>query len=521
MIPIPEKILYKDGFFVFNSKTQIYFDEELKEIVDFFSKFILNSTEKILKRVLSKKDKGCIIFELNPTLSRLESEGYLLNITGDFVLLTALNPHGIFNGLQSLSQLLPLESEKNSFDKNAEWKIPCLEIEDKPRFKWRGVMLDVSRHYQEIKTIKHLLDLMTLMKMNVFHWHLTDDQGWRIDIEKYPNLTEIGAKRKDTKIGSHLGKKYRGKSHQGFYSREEIQEVVKYAQERFITVIPEIEMPGHATAAIASHPELSCKKEILDVATKPGIFSNIFCAGQENTFRLLEDVLEEVISLFPSEIIHIGGDEVPKRRWKECSQCQERIRKENIDEVHSLHHYFTDRIASFLTSKGKTTMGWNEILHDEIDRNVIIQWWKMNKKQVMTHIQEGGNVVLSRFFRYYLDYNYIVTPLRKSYSFEPIPKDMDKKYHPNILGVEATIWTEWIPTIERLEWQVFPRLFAIAETGWSLRERKNYKDFRKRLSHMSKRLDILGVQYAPLEEVDPSNWYRFWHLKNAFKWPEI
>ncbi|NPD90085.1 MAG: beta-N-acetylhexosaminidase [Asgard group archaeon] len=521
MIPLPEKILYKEGSFVINSKTQIFFDDELEEIVDFFIEFILNSTDKILERTSSKKDKECIIFEIDQTLSQLESEGYLLIVTIDFVRLTATSPHGIFNGLQSLRQLLPPECEKISFNKNTEWKIPCIKIEDKPRFKWRGVMLDVSRHYQEIKTIKHLLDLMGLMKMNVFHWHLTDDQGWRIDIKKYPKLTEKGSKRKDSKIVKHIGKKYRGKPHQGFYTREDILEIVRYAQERFITVIPEIEMPGHATAAIASHPELSCRKEILDVAIKPGIFSNIFCAGQEETFRFLEDVLEEVIFLFPSEIIHIGGDEVPKRRWKECSQCQRRMKNENIDEVQSLHHYFTDRIASFLKSKGIITMGWNEILHNKIDRNVIIHWWKMNKKQVMTHIQEGGNVVVSRFFRYYLDYNYIVTPLKKTYAFEPVPKDLDEKYYTNILGVEATIWTEWIPTIERLEWQVFPRLSAIAETGWSLRERRNYKDFRGRLSRFSKRLDFLGVQYAPLEEVDPSNWYRFWHLRNAFKWPKI
>ncbi|MHA2255033.1 MAG: beta-N-acetylhexosaminidase, partial [Candidatus Heimdallarchaeaceae archaeon] len=504
MIPIPEKIIHKEGSFVFNSKTQIYFDEELKEIVDFFTEFILNSTKKILERAVSKEEKRCIIFELDKALTRLESEGYILKITSDFVLLTAFNPRGIFNGLQSLRQLFPPENEKDSFNKDKEWRIPCIEIEDKPRFKWRGVMLDVSRHYQEIKTIKHLLDLMVLMKMNVFHWHLTDDQGWRIDIEKYPNLTEIGSKRNDTKIRSHIGKKYRGKPHQGFYTKADIQEIVRYAQERFISVIPEIEMPGHATAAIASHPELSCKKELVDVETKPGIFSNIFCAGQDETFHLLENVLEEVISLFPSEIIHIGGDEVPKRRWKECNQCQERMRKENINDIQSLHYYFTDRIASFLKSEGKTTMGWNEILHNKIDRNVIIQWWKMNKKQVMKHMQEGGNVVVSRFFRYYLDYNYIVTPLRKTYGFEPVPKGLEKEYHNNILGVEATIWTEWIPSIDRMEWQVFPRLFAIAETGWSKRERKDYKDFRKRLSHMAKRLDVLGVQYAPLDEVDPS-----------------
>jgi hexosaminidase len=521
MIPKPEKIQYKEDFFFLSSITKIYFDIDLKPVVEFFEEYILNMKESILEKVSSKKEKECIVFEIDSSLTQLGQEGYVLVVTSDLIRLAATSSQGIFYGLQSLRQLLPIESENNSFCIDTVWKIPCIEIEDKPRFKWRGVMLDVSRHFQEIETIKHLLDIMVFMKMNVFHWHLTDDQGWRIEIEKYPRLTKVGASRKDTKIGSHLGKKYRGKSHQGFYSKEDIQEIVDYAQKRFITIIPEIEMPGHSISAIASYPELSCRKEPVDVAIKPGIYSNIFCAGQEETFTFLEDILEEVINLFSSKIIHIGGDEVPKRKWKDCSRCKERMKVENINKVQSLHHYFTDSIVSFLKSKGKRTMGWNEILHKDIEKEVIIQWWRMNKKQVISHIQKTGNVVVSRFFRYYLDYNYIVTPLRKTYSFEPIPKNLSEEYHRNILGVEATIWTEWIPTIERLEWQVFPRLFAIAETGWSQRKRKDYKDFVKRLHHLSKRLDILGVNHAPLEEVNPSKLQRIWNLRKAFKWPEI
>ena len=521
MIPIPEKMVYKEDYFVLSKETSIFIDQKLKKEGEFFLREILNLKREMLKKVSSKDEKNCILLEIDKELSQLGSEGYRLIIDNDKIQLTSSNPQGLFYAIQSLRQLFPPESEIKAFDGDAVWEIPCVEIEDKPRFKWRGIMLDVSRHFQEISTIKRLLDLMVLMKMNVFHWHLTDDQGWRIEIEKYPNLIRKGSKRKDTKIGSHLGKKYRGKPHEGFYTKEEIEDIIEYAQDRFITIIPEIEMPGHVTAAIASYPELSCRKKNLDVAIKPGIFFDILCAGQDYTYQFLENVLNEIIPLFSSDIIHIGGDEAPKKRWKECNQCQLKMTEEDIENTHSLHHYFTDKITAFLKSKGKITMGWNEILHDKIDREVIIQWWKLNKKQVMKHLQENGKVVLSRFFRYYFDYNYFVTPLRKTYSFEPIPRKLKKRYHHNILGVEATIWTEWIPTIKRLEWQVFPRFFALAETGWSQKPNKNYKDFKKRLIVLSRRLDVLGINYASIEEVDPSNWVRFKNMKKAFKWPEI
>jgi hexosaminidase len=361
---------------------------------------------------------------------------------------------------------------------------------------------------------------MALVKMNIFHFSLTQDQGWRIEIKKYPKLTEIGSKRKDTKIGNHLSKAYRGKSHEGFYTQGEIRDIVQYAKERYIEVVPELNLPGHSTAAIASYPYLSCTGQQLEVKTKPGIYHDIYCAGKEEVFKFLEGVFDEIVDLFPSDIIHIGGDEAPKSRWKNCPLCQERIKKEGLKDEHELQVYFMNRIGTYLKSKGKRVIGWNEILGGNLDSTTIVQWWKGNKKKMKPYLKTMRKFVMSNFGYTYLDYNYLMHPMRKFYSYEPVLEPIGV-FEENILGVETPIWTEWVPNLERLGWQVFPRLFAIAEVAWTQNELKDYANFKKRIPHILKYLDALGMPYANLDKVDPSNWERFTHIRRWMQWPEV
>ncbi|MFW9851947.1 MAG: beta-N-acetylhexosaminidase [Candidatus Thorarchaeota archaeon] len=521
MIPLPVDIQYKEGEFHLNSNTCICSKSNLKKMVKYFQGLIKESIGYDLKEEDNINKSNSINFILDDSLRNLKDEGYILEVFKETISIKALAIKGIFYGIQTLRQLLHVELTKKKNSEENIQIIPCVRIEDYPRFKWRGFMLDVSRHFHDVDTIKHILDLLALMKMNVFHWHLTDDQGWRIEIKKYPKLIEIGSKREDTKIKTWWSKKYRGKPHHGFYTQEDVKEVVTYAQDRYITVIPEIEMPGHCRAAIAAYPELSCQKRQKEVAIKPGIFRDIFCIGREETFDFLKNTLNEMIELFPSDIIHIGGDEVPLKRWKNCTDCKRKMKNEKIKKIENLRNYFTQRIVVYLKSQNKNAIGWNEILYDGIDKDVIAQWWLGKKSRILNHIHSGGSIVASHLFHVYLDYNYILIPLQKTYSFEPIPKKLNDKYHKKILGVEAPLWCEWVPDRERLEWQIFPRLVAVAEIGWTLRENKNYKSFIKRLKYFNEKLDALGVNYAPLKDVSPTKPYRILKWKNALKWPEV
>ncbi len=521
MIPYPSKVEPKEGKFTLNGKTRISFSPDLVQVADYLKNLIRSSTGFNLATNLEANKKNTIILVLHDTSEILNSEGYQLSINLDKITIKAKTHQGIFYGIQTLRQLFPIEIESRELIEELIWSVPCMSVIDKPRFKWRGLMFDVGRHFHSIDTIKRTIDLLALLKMNVFHWHLTEDQGWRIEIKKYPKLIEIGSKREDTKIGGWTSKKFRGKPHKGHYTQEQIKEIVEYASERFITVIPEIEMPGHSSAAIAAYPHLSCESKEITVPTKFGIFNDLLCPGKETTFEFLENVLEEVISIFPADIIHIGGDEVPKKKWKLCKNCQRRMKDEGLRTVHELQHYTTSRIGKFLESKGKRLMGWNEILTENTDRNFIAQWWMGGKRNIKKHINEGGEVVVSKFFRVYLDYNYIVIPLKKTYSYEPNLKKIEPEQERQILGIEAPIWTEWVLDRDRLDWQLFPRLAAISEIGWTIKSNKNYKNFRERLINFSRRLDYLGVKYADLKKVDPNPLIRAWNFRRAYKWPEI
>ncbi len=512
IIPQPVDVRIKPGMFILSQSTTIKFHSSLKQVGMYLANLLSISTgsDSEIKINNSNDDKNnAIILQIDSNLKEVGQEGYILNVSNDHILISALKPAGVFYGIQSLRQLLPIEIETQSSMKSSyEYSIQNMRIEDYPRFSWRGFMLDESRHFLGKVVVKRVIDLMALHKLNVFHWHLTDDQGWRIEIKKYPNLVSIGSKRNKTQVGgikSFILKKFDTSPHFGHYSQQELKEIISYANERFITIIPEIDMPGHSMAALASYSELSCTKGPFNVQTTFGIKKDVFCPGKEQVFLFLQDILDEVINIFPSKIIHTGGDEVPKDRWRECPDCQVRMKDENCSEEAELQNYFTNRIAEYLATHGKILMGWNDILANNLNKDAITQHWLHGKNKVLDHLRRGRKLVMSDFFHTYLDYDYNLTPLRKTYNFEPIPQGLQFEFHKNVLGVEAPLWTEWVTSVKRFDWQVFPRLSAIAEIGWTSINNRDYKVFKHRLFHFLKRLRYLGIQHAKEDEIDPNN----------------
>jgi hexosaminidase len=508
IIPLPMSIENRPGEFVLTPETGIFTDLLNEGNADYLHKMLSSSTGFPIPVIILTPGEGIdqegIYLRLEPTVKALGSEGYTLEIQPGKVEITAFSTAGVFYGIQTLRQLLPNEIEFPSFTHPNRWQIPCLFIQDKPRFTWRGFMLDESRHFFSKETIFLTLDLMSLQKLNVFHWHLTDDQGWRIEIGKYPKLTSVGSRRAGTSR-SLLAKGFDGIPFSGFYTHGDIREIVDYAAKRHIMVVPEVEMPGHALAALASYPELSCTGKPLDVATQFGIHSDIFCAGKETVFTFLEDVLGEVLELFPSPYIHVGGDEVPKYHWRHCPDCQRRIRDHKLRDIRHLQVYFTNRIAAFLGSQGRHLVGWNQILQDGLGAGAIVQFWAGSRKRLLEAIKSGKQpVIMSSYLDTYLDHHYYLLPLSKAYRYEPIPSELDGSCPGSILGVESPLWSEWVPNRERLDYQVYPRLIAMAETGWTEKERKDYPGFLHRLERFLGRLSLMGIHYAPLVEAEPA-----------------
>jgi hexosaminidase len=451
-----------------------------------------------------RQSRDAVCLQLDPGQDSLGDEGYRLEIRPEGVSVRALTIAGVFYGIQSLRQLLPPEVEERAPVPGTDWRLPCLTILDRPRFSWRGFMLDEGRHFQGKAAVLQLLELMALLKLNVFHWHLTEDQGWRIEIKKYPRLTQVGAQRAGTSR-SMLGKKHDGQPHAGFYTQEEIREIVAYAAARHILVVPEIEVPGHSLAALASYPELSCTGGPFQVATHFGIFPDIYCAGKEASFTFLQDVLDDIIALFPSAYVHIGGDEAPKKRWKACPACQRRMQAEGLADEHALQVYFTNRIMTYLRSRGRRAIGWNQILGPDLARDAIVHYWMGSLKPLVETIRrDRRQVVMSTYLDTYLDHGYSLMPLSRAYGYEPVPDGLTAGEADCILGLEFPLWTEWVPTRPRLDYQTWPRLTAAAETGWTRRERKELADFRRRLEHFLPRLDRFGVRYASPGEAEPS-----------------
>jgi len=434
-------------------------------------------------------------------------ESYRLNIDPQGIVIIGSDHAGIFYGIQTLLQILETSKIENI------QTVKSVVIEDSPRFKWRGMMLDVARHMFPADFIKRYIDIIAAHKMNVFHWHLTEDQGWRMPIEKYPKLESIAAWRNETLIGHYTDKphKFDGKPYGGFYTKEEIVDIIGYAKERSVTIVPEIELPGHATAALSAYPELSCTGGPHEVETLWGVHKEVYCAGNEETFVFLENVLKEVSEIFPGPYIHIGGDECPKTRWKECQKCQKRIEDEGLKDEHELQSYFIKRIEKILEKFGKRLVGWDEILEGGLAPNAVVHSWRGMDGGIEA-ANAGHEVIMSPTTHVYFDYYQSEDrdneplaigghlPLEKVYDFEPVPDKIDRDKRHLILGGQANLWTEYIPTTEKAEYMLLPRMCALSEAVWSPRSKKDYNGFIKRLGDHLKRLDRKNLNYRKLDK---------------------
>jgi len=511
IIPAPVRITELKGDFTFSEKTRIILSEmnsETKLAADYLSMLIKNPTGiELPVKEGEKTTRGSVFMTLDTTVKN--REGYILSITPGRIIIRANSPAGLFYGVQTLRQLLPVEVEVEvkEITEGIVLSVPCCEISDEPAFIYRGMLLDVGRHMFPVSDVKRYIDMIAMHKMNKFHWHLTDDQGWRIEIKKYPKLTETGAFRKETLVG-HLRNKqniFDGQQYGGFYSQEEIREVVAYAASRFVTVIPEIEMPGHAVAALASYPELSCTGGPFEVATKWGVSDDVFCAGKEETFTFLQDVLSEVIELFPGEYIHIGGDECPKTRWEKCRYCQKRIKDEGLSDEKELQSWFIQRMEKFLTSKGRRLIGWDEILEGGLAPGATVMSWRGTEGGIAA-AKHKHDVIMTPNRFVYLDYyqcepdgqplaigGYL--PLERVYSYNPLSGELTPEEQKYILGIQGNVWTEYISTPEHMEYMAFPRAFAIAETGWTPDRLKDFEDFLARLEILKTRYKAIGINY--------------------------
>ncbi len=498
IIPVPDIQTTGKGNFVLNSSTGISYDETFKVSAEFLRSFVEMGSQ------ISLQENNAISFVKDSSIA--DSEGYKLDITHKKIEIKANTDQGAFYAVQSLRQLLPEEFENGSFNEK-EVSIPCISIEDKPQFKYRGMHLDVGRHMFPVQFIKKYIDAIAMLKMNTFHWHLTEDQGWRIEIKKHPKLQEIAAYRNETLIGHNRDQPHQfdGQRYGGYYTQEEIKDIVSYAQKRFVTIIPEIEMPGHSQAAIAAYPELGCTGNQIDVATKWGVFEDIYCTKEE-TFEFLEGVLDEVLELFPSTYIHIGGDEAPKTRWEACKVCQQRIKNEGLKDEHELQSYFITRMEKYLNSKERQIIGWDEILEGGLAPNATVMSWRGIDGAIQA-AKQHHTVILTPGSHCYFDHYQSENedeplaiggflPLEKVYSFNPIPDELTDEEAQYVLGAQGNVWTEYMADSKYVEYMVFPRILAMSEVDWSVPENKNYEDFVSRVEHFHQRLKALEINYA-------------------------
>lgn len=499
LIPKPEKIELRKGNFVLNKETVIQADETSFE-AQYLQQAIKLQTGLDLKilPVAANVPKISLSFDLDSPDASNNKEPYGLAVSDKTIVIKAEYSQGFFYGIQTLLQLIP-------FEKKNEIKVPCLQINDQPKYAWRGMHLDCSRHFFPKEFVKKYIDYLAMYKFNTFHWHLTDDQGWRIEIKKYPKLTEVGAWRNGSMIGAYSDQKFDDKRYGGFYTQEEIKEIVAYATQRHITIVPEIEMPGHAVAALASYPEFSCTGGPFEVGKIWGVLDDVFCPKEE-TFTFLENILMEVITLFPSEYIHIGGDECPKIRWKNCSHCQKRMKDENLKDEHELQSYFIQRIEKFVNSKGRKIIGWDEILEGGLAPNAAVMSWRGTEGGIAAAKQKHF-VVMSPGSHCYFDHyqgepkNEPIafggfTPVEKVYSFNPTPKELTSEETKYILGAQANLWTEYIETPQHVEYMIFPRMLALSEVLWGTSNPEKYSDFQNRMIRYFDVLEKRGINYS-------------------------
>lgn len=496
IIPKPALELKRSGSFAIQKTTRLHISGSDHLSTAFFDQYLKDVSGFTLLRSNRPVPKGINV--MVDTHLKLKSEGYLLDVSQNGITVKAIDEKGLFYGLQSLVQLIR--------KKNKIITVPAYHIQDEPRFAYRGMHLDVARHLFSVQSIKKWLDLLALYKINTFHWHLTDDQGWRIKIKKYPLLQSVSAYRDETLIGHKRADPHRfdGKRYGGYYTQEEVKDIVAYASARQITTIPEIEMPGHAQAVLAAYPQLGCSGGPYQTATYWGVFEDVFCAGNEETFQFLEDVLDEVIPLFPSAYIHIGGDECLKNRWHNCSKCQKRIKAEQLKDEHELQAYFIARIERYLNAKGKKIIGWDEILEGGLAPDATVMSWRGLEGGIAAARLKHDVIMTPEKFLY-LDYyqsfnkteqiaagGYL--PLKKVYGYEPMPAELNPEEQQYIKGVQANVWSEYLSDASKAEYMIFPRVIALAETAWSLKENKLYADFLARL--MANRRFLKKLNYS-------------------------
>ena len=510
IVPRPVSYEAQKGKLTLSSKSVVYVaDKSLVRPATMFTSFVATEIGVQLSVVENApKAKGAIALSIDKNLAE---EEYTLNVAKDGVTIKGGSEKAVFYGLQSLRQVV-FHSKGNG----KKVVIECMSVKDKPHFGYRGGMLDVCRHLFSVEQVKQYIDILAMHKINRFHWHLTEDQGWRIEIKKYPNLTKVGSVRKETQVGRYSKKetpKYDGKPYGGYFTQEQVRDIVRYATERYIEVIPEIDMPGHMVAALASYPELGCTQGPYEVRTRWGISKDVLCAGRESTFEFIEGVLDEVVALFPSKYIHIGGDECPKDRWKECPCCQKRIQEEGLKDEHELQSYFMLRVEKYLATKhGRSIIGWDEILEGGISKTATIMAWRGAKRGIAA-AKLGNYVVMTPTHYCYLDYAQTSNrkankepicgggngkrplAMRKAYSFDPYDQlnDYERQF---IIGVQGNMWTEYVATFDHVQHMILPRMAAIAEVGWSYGN-KDYDDFTRRMHLLRKIYDKCGYKYAP------------------------
>ena len=511
VIPQVQNLSVKDGdVYVFDSSRKLVYDnQDSRRSLELFAQDLeeLVGIRPSVAEGTSDDAKGNVYFTLG--LQDGKKEAYSINVSSDGILVRAVSPEGIYRATRTLLKSVGTE-------KASSVEFPSAEVSDWPRFGYRGLMLDVSRHFSDVEMVKRTIDMLALHQLNIFHWHLTDDQGWRIEIKSHPELTEVGAWRDDTVVGRYLGGTdypTDGKRHGGFYTQEQIREIVAYAKERYIEIIPEIDLPGHTSAVLAAYPQLGCEDKEYKVANRWGVIRDVLCAGNPASLDLFKDIMDEVCDLFPGKYIHLGGDECVKDRWKACPKCQKKIRELGLKDVGRyskedyLQSWFMGEVASYVQSKGKRVIGWDEILEGvPMDDSVIMSW--RGTEGGITAARMGHDVVMTPTSDMYFDQSQTLASqleeipvggfinVMKVYSYEPLPASLTPEQQKHILGCQANVWCEYMPEERIRQYQILPRLAALSEVQWTMPERKNYKDFLKRLPKMLSIYDHYGYNYA-------------------------
>lgn len=511
VIPQVQNLSVKDGdVYVFDSSRKLVYDnQDSRRSLELFAQDLeeLVGIRPSVAEGTSDDAKGNVYFTLG--LQDGRKEAYSINVSSDGILVRAVAPEGIYRATRTLLKSVGTE-------KTSSVGFPSAEVSDWPRFGYRGLMLDVSRHFSDVEMVKRTIDMLALHQLNIFHWHLTDDQGWRIEIKSHPELTEVGAWRDDTVVGRYLGGTdypTDGKRHGGFYTQEQIREIVAYAKERYIEIIPEIDLPGHTSAVLAAYPQLGCEDKEYKVANRWGVIRDVLCAGNPASLDLFKDIMDEVCELFPGKYIHLGGDECVKDRWKACPKCQKKIRELGLKDGSRyskedyLQSWFMGEVASYVQSKGKRVIGWDEILEGvPMDDSVIMSW--RGTEGGITAARMGHDVVMTPTSDMYFDQSQTLASqleeipvggfinVMKVYSYEPLPASLTPEQQKHILGCQANVWCEYMPEERIRQYQILPRLAALSEVQWTMPERKNYKDFLKRLPKMLSIYDHYGYNYA-------------------------